>query len=87
MHTVLNSQTQYRHTLYNSACPASVQFESVSNGIKMFIILIYVIKVLIYLYTYICNVNIYGGTDRIELAQSREKWRALLNAAMNLRAP
>jgi hypothetical protein len=27
------------------------------------------------------------GMDWIELAQEREKWRALLNAVMNLRVP
>jgi hypothetical protein len=29
----------------------------------------------------------WGGVDWIGLAQDRDKWRALVNAAMNLRAP
>ena len=29
----------------------------------------------------------WGGTDRIDLAQDRDKWQALLNVVMNLRFP
>jgi hypothetical protein len=28
-----------------------------------------------------------GGMDRLELAQDRERWQALVIAAMNLRVP
>jgi hypothetical protein len=29
----------------------------------------------------------WGGVDWIDLAQDREKWKALVNAVMNLRIP
>jgi len=28
-----------------------------------------------------------GGMDRIDMAQDRDRWRALVNVVMNLRAP
>jgi hypothetical protein len=29
----------------------------------------------------------WGGMDRIDVAQDRDRWRALMNAVMNLRFP
>jgi len=33
------------------------------------------------------HVNGFGGMDWIKLAEDRYRWRALVNAAMNLRVP
>jgi len=30
---------------------------------------------------------VYGGTDGIDLAEDRDRWRPLVNAVMNLRVP
>jgi hypothetical protein len=52
----------------------------------------YYIYIYIYIYLFIyIQMDLleigWGGVDWIDLAQDRDKWRALVNVVMNLRAP
>jgi hypothetical protein len=40
-----------------------------------------------YLYKFISHLSQFGGLDWIDLAQNRDRWRALVGAVMNLRVP